>query len=212
MKTNMFRRLQSLLPRWFGDQTPILDAVLRGLALTADFIHRLIGYARLQTRIKTATDGWLDIIAADFFGNMLKRGASQSDSTFSSRIIANLFRERATRRGLIQTLTDLSGQAPIVFEPQRPLDTGSYRGPRLGYGAAGGYGSMHLAYQCFVTAYRPRIANAPFIAGYRISTGAYSTPSRAAYAQRGGMRDTDIFEAIDRVKPVGTTVWMRFAH
>lgn len=206
----MFNRFKVLLPRWFGDATPILDALLHGLAATARYAHRFIDTARLQTRIQTATGGWLDWIAADFFGEMLQRGPQQSDAAFRKRIRARLFGERATRAGLIQTLTDLTGRTPRVFEPQRLADTGCYRGPRLAYGVQGSYGSRRRAYQCFVTAYRPRIAGLPNVAGYRSPRGAYKTPSRAAYAKRSGLTDADICEAVNHVKPVGTTVWIRF--
>src|SRR5690348_1556880 len=127
----MFNRFKALLPRWFGDQTPILDALLHGLTVTARHAHRFIEYAHLQTRIQTATDGWLELIAADFFGTTLQRGPSQSDAAFRRRIRARLFCERATRAGLIQALTDLTGRESRVFEPQRLADTGCYRGPRL---------------------------------------------------------------------------------
>src|SRR5260364_217226 len=187
----MFNRFKSLLPRWFGNQTPVLDALL-------------------QTRLQTATGGWLDLIAADFFGDALKRGPAQSDAAFRPRIRARLSGERATRAGLTQALDDLTGREPRVFEPQRIMDTGCYRGPRLAYGLQGGYGSRQRAYQCFVTAYRPRIAGLPFVAGYRIPCGAYKTPSRAAYARRSGLTDADIVDAVNHVKPVGATVWIRF--
>src|SRR5260363_91256 len=179
----MFNRFKSLLPRWFGNQTPVLDALLHGLAATARHAHRLIEYARLP---------------------------DQSDAAFRQRIRARLFGERATRAGLIQALNDLNGREPRVFEPQRIMDTVCYRGPGLAYGLKGGYGSRRRAYQCFVTAYRPRIAGLPFVAGYRIPCGAYKTPSRAAYARRRGLTDADIVDAVNHVKPVGTTVWIRF--
>src|SRR5260363_58587 len=50
--------IKPVLPRWFGNQTPVLDALLHGLAATARHAHRLIEYARLQTRLQTATGGW----------------------------------------------------------------------------------------------------------------------------------------------------------
>ncbi|HHW4682388.1 MAG TPA: hypothetical protein ACQGQI_04225, partial [Xylella sp.] len=93
-----------------------------------------------------ATDGWLDIIATDFFGSSLRRKSGQSDASFRNRLLIHLFRERATRNGLVKVLTDLTGRTPVIFEPQRPLDTGSYGGPLIGYGQAGGYGSMRLPF------------------------------------------------------------------
>src|SRR5947207_74321 len=125
---NMLQRLKALIPAtWFGDTSPLLDALLNGLAKAASFSYSLILYATLQTRIKTATDGWLDMISADFFGSSLPRKANQSDASFRNRIVINLFRERATRNAVVKVLTDLTGRAPIIIEPQRPADTGAYR-------------------------------------------------------------------------------------
>jgi hypothetical protein len=156
------------------------------------------------------------MIAADFFGAALLRQSNQSDASFRNRIIINLFRERATRNGLVKVLTDLTGRAPAIFEPQRPLDTGSYGGPLIGYGVAGGYGSMLLPFQAFVTAYRPTGTGIPNVAGYGISTGGYSQGSQAELASmsmiQGAVTDADIYAAIDSVKPVGTTLWTRISN
>ncbi|WP_369952204.1 hypothetical protein [Ralstonia syzygii] len=213
---DQFQRIKALIPKWFSDDTPVLDALLRGFAYAKSFVYGLIVYAALQTRIKTATDGWLGMIAADFFGSSLLRKSGQSDASFRNRIIINLFRERATRNGLVRVLTDLTGRAPVVFEPQRPLDTGSYGGPLIGYGVAGGYGSMMLPFQAFVTAYRPTSTGIPNVAGYGVSTGGYSRASQAEIASmnmiHGAVTDDDIYAAIDSVKPVGTTIWTRIAN
>lgn len=213
---DQFQRIKALIPKWFSDDTPVLDALLRGFAYAKSFVYGLIVYAALQTRIKTATDGWLDMIAADFFCSSLLRKSGQSDASFRNRIIINLFRERATRNGLVRVLTDLTGRAPVVFEPQRPLDTGSYGGPLIGYGVAGGYGSMLLPFQAFVTAYRPTSTGIPNVAGYGVSTGGYSRASQAEIASlnmiQGAVTDDDIYAAIDSVKPVGTTIWTRIAN
>ncbi len=216
-QSDVFARLKALLPRWFGDTTPILDAVLQGLAYAGSFVYSLWAYAKLQTRILTATDGWLDMIAADFFGTALLRQQNQSDASFRARIQINLIRERATRNGLIKVLTDLTGRAPTVVEPQRPADTGAYSAPNSGYGSAGAYGSVLLPYQAFVTAYRPLSSGIPMIAGYGISTAAYSTPSQGGeYASQSmiqsQVQDSDIYAAIDSVKPVASTIWARISN
>lgn len=214
-QSDILQRLKASLPRWFGDSTPILDALLQGLAWAGSFVYSLISYARLQTRIKTATDGWLDMIAADFFGSFLSRAANQSDASFRARIIINLFRERATRGGVIKVLQDLTGRTPLIFEPQRPLDTGAYSAPNSGYGMAGGYGSLLLPCQAFVTAFRPTGTGIPLVAGYGISTGGYGVASRAELASmdmiQGAVTDADIYAAIDSVKPAGTTLWTRIS-
>ena len=214
-QSDIYRRLRGYLPPWFGDEadTPIINGVLNGLAYGGSYVYGLLSYARLQTRIKTATDGWLDMIAADFFGNALPRAANQSDESFRARILINLLRERATRAGLIKVLQDLTGRMPIVIEPSRPVDTGAYGGPAIGYGIAGAYGSMLMQYQAFVTAFRPIGSGIPLVAGYGVSTGGYGQASRASYASmsmmQGSVTDADIYAAIDSVKPVGTTIWTR---
>jgi hypothetical protein len=212
---DQFQRIKALLPRWFADSTPVLDALLNGLAYIKAFLYGLIDYARLQTRVKTATDGWLDMISADFFGGALPRQAGQADADYRNAIIVAMFRELATRRALIQVLTDLTGHAPALFEPRRPLDTGSYGGPLLGYGMAGGYGSLLIPYQAFVSVPVAPGPGVPGIAGYGVPTGGYGKPSWAAYGSRqmlqGAIADADIYAAIDRVKPAATIVWTRIA-
>lgn len=212
---DFFARIKQVLPRWFGPSSPLLDALLTGISNNSAFVYALYLYAKLQTRIATATDGWLDIIAVDFFGNTLMRAANQSDTSFRARILINLFRERATRYAIVKVLTDLTGRAPIIIEPQRPADTGAYSAPNSGYGVAGAYGSLSLAYQGFVQAFRPAATGIPYVAGYGTSPGGYGTPSRADYAtlaeSTSGISDADIHAAIDSVKPEGTIVWTRIS-
>ncbi|MDZ5633926.1 hypothetical protein [Janthinobacterium sp. GMG1] len=211
-QADIVARIKSVLPPWFGAVRDLVDALIQGLANASAFAYALYQYAVLQTRIKTATEGWLDMIAADFFGTALMRSANQSDASFRARIIINLFRERATRNAITRVLTDLTGRAPIIIEPQRPADTGAYGAPNSGYGVAGAYGSMLLPFQAFVQAYRPASSGIPYIAGYSSPPGGYSAPSRAAYAtllqSTGAVTDADLYAAVDSVKPVGTIVWL----
>ncbi|HHW4670875.1 hypothetical protein KJA64_06875 [Xylella fastidiosa subsp. multiplex] len=194
----------------------MLDALLRGFAYATAFVYVLIAYAARQTRIKTATDGWLDMIAADFFGASLLRKPGQSDASFRARILADLFREQATRNGLVKVLPPLTGRAPRILEPQRPLDTGSYGGPLLGYSLAGGYGSMLLPYQAFVTAFLPAGTGIPYVAGYGTPNGGYGQASQAELASirmiQDAVTDAEIYAAIDSVKPAGTIVWTHISN
>lgn len=213
-KNDQYNRLKSLMPvNWFGDDSSFINALLSGFATINAFIYSMIVYAKLQTRISTATDGWLDMIAADFFGGNIERYEGQSDESFRSTIKINLFRERATRASVIRVLEDITGRTPLVFEPQRPLDTGAYGAPNSGYGINGGYGSMLMPYQALVTAYRPTGSGIPFLAGYGVSTAGYSVASQSQYSSldmiNGFLKDSDIYSAIDSVKPYGTIAWVR---
>lgn len=210
-REDLARRLRELLPaQWFGDETPNLDATLQAFAQTLSFAHRLIDYADHQTRVMTATHGWLDLVAADFFGDGLPRRPGQSDRSYRALIVANLFRERATRAGLARMLRDLTGREPVIFEPTRPDDTGAYS-VLGGYSVAGGYGSLALPRQVFVRVARPVGSGIPRTAGYRTPAGGYSVASRAQYATIGMVADVvtnaDIYSAIERTKPAGTIVW-----
>ena len=85
-QNDIFSRLKSSLPLgWFPDASPILDAVLQGAAAVLTMIYQVIVYVQLQTRIHTATDGWLDLVAVDFFGTSLPRKAGESFSTGPAR-------------------------------------------------------------------------------------------------------------------------------
>src|SRR5437762_266459 len=98
-------RLKAVLPNgWFRGDTPILDGVLNGIAWALAQVYSLTDYARLQTRIATATDGFLDLISFDLFGGAFPRKPQESDPGFRTRIQAELLLERGTRHGLIRAL------------------------------------------------------------------------------------------------------------
>jgi hypothetical protein len=86
-------RLWAVLPkRWFAEQSPNLSAVLRSLATPWAWLHDMIRYVIIQTRVSTATDTWLDLISYDFFGNVLIRKLNESDSSYRARVKAALLR------------------------------------------------------------------------------------------------------------------------
>ena len=212
---NIFQRIKSTLPlrAWFPDNTPILDAVIKGMTTALQYAYDVFQYARLQTRIKTATGGWLELIAADFLGTSLVRKTGQSDDSYRADILAAMFRKRVTRQALSSVLLSITGRAPIIFEPRRPLDTGAYSGPFIGYGVAGGYGSMNCPAQVFITAYRGANEGQPAIAGYGTPEGAYNYPSIAEYAPANAavalLQNDAIYKAIDQNKAAGIIVWTR---
>ncbi len=207
--SDMLARLKATLPpAWFPNATPLLDGVLAGLARTWSWLHGAITYAIAQTRIATATDSFLDQIAADFFGTSLHRLPGEPDALYRTRIRCELLRERGTRHAVIQVLQDLTGRTPVVFEPSRPADTGAWSGP-LGYGVAGGWGSLLLPYQCFVTAFRARGGGIASVAGYDgpAGYGAGALQYASLSMLTGTVTDQQITAAIARVMPVSTIAW-----
>jgi hypothetical protein len=171
---------------WFQNGNSALrDALLTGIANMFAFVYSLFAYVRLQTRIATATDGFLDIIAGDFFGPNLPRG-TLADSSYRARIQASIFLTRNTRTALINVLTKITGRTPIVFEPARVADTGVYNNGTAAYGVAGAWGSLKCPYQSFVTAYRPLVGSPQY-----------------------GITDADIYAAAEGVRMAGTQIWVR---
>ena len=212
---DMLARLKATLPaRWFPDSTPILDGLLTGLAQTWSSLYAKLAFVRLQTRLATATGGFLDAISRDFLGAMLSRRLSEPDAAYRVRISKELLRERNTRNAVVTVLTDLTGRVPIVFEPSRPADTGAY-GTAAGYGAAGGWGSLALPFQCFVTAYRAQGSGIATVAGYGGPSGGYGGGA-IEYASlamiQGQITDADVEAAIARVMPVSSIAWTRISN
>jgi hypothetical protein len=212
--SDMVRRLKAVLPaRWFPDSAPLLEGLLTGLADAWAWLYSLLQYARQQTRIATATDGFLDLIAQDCFGGRLVRASGQTDAAFRAIIQREMLRERGTRAAVVSVLTDLTGRAPVVFEPARPADTGGW-GLALGYGAGGGWGNLGLPFQCFVTAFRPGGAGIPTVAGWGAGAGGYGAGA-VEYASlsmlQGAVTDSDINAAIAGVMPVAAIAWTRIS-
>jgi hypothetical protein len=230
-QTDFLGRLKAVLPRaWFpgpdgtgASQSPILDGVLAGFASMLAWVYALLAYAKLQTRIATATEVFLDIIALDYFGANITRDG-QADATFRARILANLLAPKNTRAALTQALVSLTGRTPAIFEPANTSDTGGYGwagmtvGSGLAYGLAGGYGSLALPFQAFVTAYRPHSNGIAVVAGYGSLGGFNGMPGGygvgaleyASADQVGGtITDAQIEATIASTIPAATIAWTR---
>ena len=213
-QNDMAARIKAVLPPWFGTPSPILDALLAGIGAIWAFVYGLLAYVTLQTRIATATDIFLDMISLDFFGEDLPRNAGESDAAFRIRIDDDILRPRATRAALARVVLDLTGRAPVIFEPTRPADTGSYNMGGAGYGAAGGWGDLGLPFQCFVTAYRPQENGIANVAGWNGGGGYGLGPIEYAdLAIAGlGISDADIDAAIAAVMPAASIAWTRISN
>jgi len=212
---DMLGRLRLTLPKgWFADDAPVLTAVLTGLAEAWSGIYALLAYVISLTRIATASGIFLDMAAQDYLGGALPRRAGEADGAYSARLRANLILPRATRPGLVEVLTTLTGRAPVVFEPLNPVDTGGYN-VNLGYGVAGGYGSFALPYQFFVTAYRPAQTPVNGAGGYDDGPGGYAVAplyyaDAASFA--GNVSDGEIYGAIAAALPACAVAWTQLSN
>ena len=209
---DMLARLRAVLPsRWHGEAPVVLEAVLAGLADAWVWLHAMLATVRAQARIATAGGAMLDVIAGDFFGPRIRRGRAQGDASFRAAILRELLRERATRPALRAALFDLTGREPAIFEPRRPADTGAW-GIACGYGAGGGWGSLALPYQFFVTARRPQGSGIARLNGWGQGGGGWGVGG-IAWASlamiEGQVTDADIHAAAAAVLPAGGVAWLR---
>jgi hypothetical protein len=214
-------RLRSVLPkRWFAEQSPNLEALLGSIATPWVSLYSLIAYVISQTRLVSATEEWLDLISNDYFGSSLARKSDEVDLAYRSRIQAALRREAATRSSVSAGLEDLIGTQPVIFEPANCGDTGSYGGGGhsntlgggMAYGQIGGWGSLGLPLQFFVTATRPPVPGVGMLAGYGISSGGYGEGS-ISYVDLallpGHVSDADIQATLCSLLPVNAVAWLR---
>ena len=166
-------RLRLALPRrWFADTAPVLDGLLGGLASVWSGLHGLLQEVRRQSRMATATGGFLDLAALDLFGGGLPRQAGEADGAFLSRIGRALRRVRATRAGLVDAAAE-AGSAARVFEPALAHRHRGVWRARAGLGCGWGLGVADDA------------AGVPGGAAAGLAGGAGSTGGCAAGGRRG---------------------------
>jgi hypothetical protein len=206
---DMLARIRATMPPWFPSDAPIYAGMLSGIAASLAFFYSLYLFAAAQTRIATASGGWLDLIAWDFFGARFTRRSGESDTSFRPRILDEILRPRVTRGAIVRALADLTGRAPLVFEPWNPQDAGAYGGPKIGYGVAGFYGSMKFTYQVFVTAYRPSGVGIPLVGGYGQGPSGYGLTGEYADLSliTGPVTDAEIYDTVARTVAAGVTAW-----
>lgn len=207
-QSDMQSRLRALMPKsWLPKLSPNFDASLQGVSWALSTVYANITYAALQTRINTATDGWLDIISGDFFGAFLPRNANELDGSFRTRILANLFIKGPTRADMSKVLTLITGRAPSIFEPSNTTDSGGWD-DSIYWDISGNMGDP-MPYQAFVTAYRP--------VGGQVDLGEWDSRMYfdiAGYfsdSSPNAITDAAIIAAVESTRALGTLIWMRIA-
>jgi hypothetical protein len=231
--SNILDRVKQLLPaRWFAWAAPYRDAVLGGLSDLGSWCYGFIIYARLQSRLATATSFWLDVWSYDFLGRNLLRNDAGDDG-YRALIKATILKERVTRAGMSSAVANLTGNVPWIFEPWNTGDAGAYSNVaknqlygQMGYGVGkGGYGSLQFPGQVFMKVVRGASSGVPNITGYGYGAGGYSGPKIVngqtsqggniayvgSYTRQQGVTDEMIEQLITFTKPTGVTVWVRFA-
>ncbi len=210
-------RIRRVLPRgWFAEpgSTPVLDGILAGLGYAHAQLSTWIAFSRLQIRLAKATDDFLDGIAADFLGTRIYRLDGETDAAFRLRIRREILRSRATRAAMVAALVDLTGQIPLIVEPGNTSDCGGYDLGGVGFDAGGAWGDPSLAFQCFITAYRPHVGGIAGVDGFDGSLGGWDVGAVEYVSpdQVSGVSDTDIYAVIEATRPAATVCWVRLTN
>jgi len=214
----MLRRQKATLPRgWFPDQSPTLDAVLSSFAYVASQAYSLLTYVKLQSRIKSASDGLLDLIAFDFFGLRFRRRKGQADDQFRTAILAEVFRDRVTRSGIKKAVEDLTGNEARIFEPFNATDCGGLDTGYLGFDTLGRFGAVDLPRQIFIATLNPQGAGIPDAAGFDSGWGGMDNGVGGVASGLDELGDVakivgpvtqqDIYDTINATRAAGITAW-----
>lgn len=207
------RRVNLLIPfRWFSLGARIKNAIVGGISDAASWSYSWITYVRQQLRVVSATGPWLDVVAFDYFNSYIMRKQGQSDAIFRSIIQKELIRERVTRPGMVQAITDLTGRTPIIFEPALNGDAGSWDCGAVAWDSGvGAWGDTILPSQSFLTVFRPGLQGIPEVGGWDSGFAAYDVGGQSAWVDQGqvigAVTDEDIYRTINLTKPTGSVVW-----
>lgn len=123
---NFIKRINQNLPPWFGEDDPLLQAFIKGFATTDEYIYSLLSYVEDQMRIQTSTGENLDLEACDYFGDNVQRTEGMNDNKFRQLILSTLLQPMATVQGMIDAITALTGNVPLIFEPFGPQGNAFY--------------------------------------------------------------------------------------
>lgn len=208
-------RLLAVIPPWFGspEERPVVGALVSGTASLLAWVYQLYLFAKLQTRLATATGGWLDLAAADFFTSF-PRFQGETDRPYSRRIRLEVLRDRNTRHAIDRQVYDLTQDHPEVYEAWRGGCCGGWGTPGMAYGLVGRWGSGGAPGETIIIT--------PDLANYGIpNRGAWGT-QLGGYGQGNfswvtdddtvgsGPTRNDFLAALDRIRTEGCTYYVRF--
>lgn len=220
-QNDVLARLQRWLPQgWFPTATGTrIYAILSGFASVLSSIYAMVAYTKLQTRIATATDGFLDLISQDYLGSNLPRLPGETDAAFSARIRANIFLAANTRTAIQNALQNVTGAPVRMIEPWQPNDTFVWGKSFWNVNTAqnpGQWSNGNARYVGMIQCSLPQngAINLPrswwgrFFWGFSASLA----PAAGAWwlALSSGNSQSLIFAALQRLKVFGTSIYVQF--
>lgn len=213
---DILARLQRVIPPWFGTEAeaPVWTAFLAGAASALAGIYSFFGFAKAQTRVATATGGFLELAAGDVAGDGLPRFAGELDSAYSRRIRLEPLRDRCTVTAIKKAVFDITGIEPDVFEGFDLFNNGALGAPSLALGSAGRWSSAGLPRCVFVAVTMHNNYGIPNRGGFDdgvggLGVGNFSWADNSEIVGSGATQ-LDVIDAVERVRAAGTKVFVRF--
>lgn len=200
-----FQRIFGRLPAgWFPSDGPVISSIVGQVAEGASLNNDQLFYAQNQTRVSTASDMFLELIAQDYFGAFnFPRRSGETDDSYRSRILGNLLIARGTRGAMIEVLTNLTGNVPDIFEPIRDACAWDQFGWDYPKTKLGDYNDP---YTCWITIQPPPGPGIPLAYGY--DSGSYDV--NFAYGDinllASVVADNEIYRAVIATAPAGVRV------
>lgn len=210
----------------------IFYALMKSIGGQQAFVLSALIYALEATRVQTAVGDALDLVSEDFFGDALPRAPGESDDSFRTRIEAGLTADfvtasGATRAAVSFAVQTITGVAPRIIEPWRPLDTGVIDGgPGTGMmfmdadcvQAPAIITDSSLAYQGFLQSIIPPIQlldgnPLPCMDVGEAASGLYTDTAGSSMFDFDGsisLGEQAVYDAINARKTFGTVVWTQF--
>lgn len=218
--TDIAYRLRRYLPRWFGyassNPTPVLDALLGGIAAALAPIYTLFMFVRDQARLASISGAWLDLAAYDYFGDRFPRFNGELDTDYRTRLRKEILRDRNTRRAISNLVFDLTGSYPIlIYEGFYTPVNGGWGTPAFALGVVGAWGAENAHYEVIITIATPTNYGIPSRGGWGDQVGGWGAGNFSFVGpediQGTGPTQVDIIRAIDLIRTAGVTYYVRFA-
>ena len=217
----VYRLLENFPADWSSDEARSSGGVLHSLfsSVGAELEYSLdqVQFIFDATRVRTATEEALDLVAKDFFGTDVRRSTGEGDTAFRQRILAQLLAPAVTIEAIKRAIEIFTGKPAVLFEPWN-LSNGSFLDANVYLGiSTPGYGGRlndpGLRYQFFVEAKLPGYSSNNEYPVYAIDRYfSLDRPECPLFEVNNDwfLNTQKLDSLLNTVKPAGIIAWRRY--